>query len=1613
MKYHQPYLLVFFLLCTSVLYGQKKVLPDDATFFGDSVKTLLNNTRNSIAMETGDSFALIWPQLGADLQQKAIKQMLKMESLGLKIRPYQETYCLALANAVQIEAASNDKIADYLNTAEQVIASENHAAIIKFLRFANTLFSKRALYHERSNQLYIGDADYYFEFVAPEIIEEVVEEEPAPAEDEWFDDLDANPDEDDWDTEWEEDDWENYEEQDWEEEPAYDEDQAMIDAMMGPSAMPIVEGAVVHFENITLNFKTPYDSVFLFNTSGDYIIATNTFVGKGGKFDWSITGMPADSVFVTFNEYAFNTTKAELKAEGVKLTYLERVDDQVEGVFEFKSVKHDSINSKYPRFKSYYNTIRLKNLGKGLVYKGGLTLDGNKLKSASVMSDYSYIEAQDQSAKKFRAKSKIFEFQDSTITSERTSLIIYQGNDSIYHPAVRIKYDYKNKYLITQKDKGAYRNTPFSSSFFNVDFTADILRWDLNSDSLDISILQARNIVPSIFESTDHYNYEDYRALEGPVYNFNPLGMAIVYARLNGIDQFYVSELAKHYKKDVRLIKGAMVDLAQKGLVGYDSQSDLITIKPKAFHMYESKLGETDYDNIIISSVTDEKPNATVNFQKRELIIRGIDGFKISDSLNVVIEPDSSQITMLKDRDFTFNGKVFAGNFEYIGRDFTFRYDSFLIYLNEIDSIRFYVKDENSRGGNGRRQVENSLVGVDSTKNDGSVANNLQSSSGTLYINKPNNKSSKVKYLNYPKFDSEKGAIVYFDRKAVLGGVYDKSMYFLVPPFNLDSLGGADASAIAFDGTFVSSGMFPVFEERLSIQKDFSLGFDHQVPPEGYQLYQGEGRFYENLKLNKNGIRGNGRIDFLTSTLESKDFIFYPDSVTGSGSFMEIKEEDYNGITYPQASLNNYKMHWLPKKDSMYVENIDEPLQFYNQTASLDGTAIITGKGVYGSGTLETRGSESISKNITLEHDNFRSRHTQFQLKSDNPDKPALYGDDVRVSFDLNDNYALINPEIEGEAALAFPYAQFKTSITEARWDLNEEKITMSKPDNVPLENSYFYTTREDLDSLSFMATDAEYDIKTLELKVSGIPYIIVADAKITPENNEVLILENAKIGQLLNTTIILDTLNGYHKLTEGVIDIKSRNSFSGYATYQFTNSEGEVTPIKMENFRLEQIANPDARRKENQFSQHTVANGSVTEGQNLLVSPGFYYKGDMILYAHLPTMELDGYVKLDIDEPGYNKWIQYKSSANQTEVAVDYNNAVTEEGRRLEAGLHFSAGDNSLYSTFVTERFNPDDEDFFTPSGVLHFDKIKREFAIEDTAKAAGNKFQGQVYRYNHLNSNVMFEGRAKFLQPKKDMEVISSVIGNGNLNTLEFNLNTMFSINFVPVPTQAFDMMAVDLLDVITNMGAPEGTGDPTQLLYKLADLSGQRAAEEYEARSLQEYTTLAGFTKETSASMVFANIDLKWSVEYKAFYSTGKLGLSNIQRTDINGAFDGFFEVRRNEDGVAALNFFMKASPDSWYFFSYEDNRLLIYSSNNAFNNLISKKSNGSKSKIGDLVFAPADKAETLNFINRFRLQYYGIDEPYELDAAVEETEDTEGFDETKTEEDDGFEDDDDGF
>jgi hypothetical protein len=1582
------YFLALLLLPAAQAFGQRSASANTFASLPDSVKSVLDKTRNADAMRVGADFSSAWGAMTADQQQVVRRQLWTMRKKKLPIKPTITAYL----GAVAAGTADGQKLRSFLTVTDKTLESEPPASIANFFDISRTLFQRHALHYEKTFKLYTSSDDYTFDYVAPAQTFDLNDPNPTASADEQMDTSSQPMDAD---------------------QPIDTSFQVAPPLWMSPPPQPLAEGPVVRFNRVTLTLVTPYDSVFLRNAKGAVSARSNLFIGDAGVFDWTSAGLGPDVVNCDLTAYNFNIRKPEVKADLAKLSYAGKTPGVIPGTFEYKSVaRRDSSLSTYPRFKSFQNDLAIQGIGdQNVKYKGGFSLFGNKVGSANVSNAPATIEIYHNGQKKLTARSSGFQFGDSTIVATRSSVNIPIDEDSITHPAVRFKYYFGKDSLqkvILQKDKGLMKHTPYSATFFNIDVAADVIRWDLFSDSLDLQIDGGRNTVPLIVESFDFYDADDYRLLSGKGFKFHPLALAANYAVRNNVREFYTGDLAQFGRQDPREVKMAMEFLAEKGLVEYYPNSDLVRMKDRAISMYKSFKGDADYDNLKIHSVIDSLPNATLNFNKHYLLVRGVEEFKLSDSLNVRIEPDSGIIKLMKNRDFEFDGTITAGNFEISGKGFRMNYDSFLIKLALIDSINFYVTETNARGQSMKRKVNNSMVPSDSA---GVSAGGLKAGqSGMLYIAKANNKSGKAKSGQFPRLDASSGGVIYFDRPEVLGGVYDRSIYFKADPFAMDSLNNTDKASVSLGGTFNSSNMFPTFQEKLKTQPDKSLGFDHVIPNKGYRLYNSDAKMTGELSMNSRGLRGNGTINYLAASVTANDMVFYPDSVLATGLEAGITARQIGAVAFPDATLTDFEMKWYPKKDQMKIKNVKSPFNFYEGTAQMQGTVTVSKDGVGGAGKLETRGTELISRYMRFNTNNFEASHARLKVKSDDPEKPLLQGTNVKIKFNLEQNYADISPEVAGVAATTFPFAQFKTSIPEMRWDLNEQKISMKRDQNVPLEDSYFYTTRKELDSLHFNAESAEYDLKTQELKVRGIPYIIVADAKITPENNEVLILENARIGTLKNTTIILDTLNGYHRLTHGVVDIISRKEFTGHATYQYVNFLNDTFAIKMTDFRLEPISDVEqtrrsSKRKNSAAKMQTVATGSVGADAKLVLGASMFYKGDMIMYATRPALQLDGYVKLDIKNiKDYNTWIKYDQTGDETDVVIDYNNAISEEGQKLSAGLHVNGNDNNLYITFMSPKKSDDDEDFFVPDGKLSYDTATHEFKIEDMEKAVGNKLSGKLFAYKDESRQVRFEGQVNLFQGSKNFNITASALGQGNLETNEIRMNSFIMMeNAVPLP--AYEIMAKQIAEVIKVEGADEGLGDQTELLYKIADFLGERTVKEFEQKSLQGYVSL-GTYPQLAKPLVFSNVNLKWSEEHKAFYSEGKLGISNILRTDINGAFEGFMEIKKSADGVPIFHVFIKASPEAWYYFGLEDNRLLVQSSNSEFNSIVSRKTNAGKSKIGEVAFVPGSEEETLAFINRFRKDYFDNDVPYSLSEPSSIIKKADTTDEKKKADDDGF-------
>ena len=1651
-------------ICLSVLVlntAHAQRYSDDKTEFRGQAIAKLRSVGTESANKIAFDFQNAWDgQFTSDQQDRAHKIALAMQKKGYKFYPYYYHFFTYLAYSVAQENLQRDQLDKVLEINEQVVHTLSKSQYKDFLFGLNIYFARRYLSLDKNLSVQAPGGSYEFKLLDEYIDLEPDEEEVAEpeevlnedsveliSEDEmpeiiddaggddswgnssWGDNNDSWGNDDSWgdsNDSWGNDSWGDSSDDAWgnsddswgndnswgssgdswesEPEPVAEEPKA-VRPSYAPSVTdyltlkqyqyvhPELEGPVIELIDSRAIIATRYDSLKINSIKGTFMLKDRTLAGSQGSLDWPGRNVKFRGAVVQLKDFHLKKDRSDFWTPNASLQFDQLTGGvEVEGVFEFNSIaRPPHVLSGYPVFTSNKADVSVKLDDDKLSYIGGIQLRGNKLFGKSVSREPGTLKILDGRGNTVVLKSREFVLGDSLVSMNNGTISILHGSDSITHKSVRAKFDITTRELTVLRKNTL---TPYTSSYFDISMNVDLVKWDMEVDSISMEIMNGKDLLPASFESADFFDLIRYRKM-GRALDFHPINAAVYYARKYNLKEFYVAEMAIEYEIDERYAKGAAKILSQYDFADYDQNSGLLKLLPKAFIYYDASAEKVDFDNLMVPSKIKDGSNAYIQLDSGKLNIRGVSRFYLTTDFKIYVEPGDSTVTLLRGRNIEFDGMVHAGDFQYKGAGHEFDYEEFIVNMPQIDSMRLTVPLKDTTSADGSFETA-------------ALKNELTETSGVLHINASNNKSGIVENRRYPYFNSDSEAIVYFDGKEVLGGAYDKSVRFIIPPFEVDSLERKDGESISFEGTFNSGGIFPTFPETLHIQDDRSLGFKHQIPSEGYNLYGTEAKTYEEIRLSNKGMRGYGQIDFLTTTIYSNDFIYYPDSVTTDGTGGVISPGTYKGASYPEAVLGTYDMYWLPRKDSMYLRTVNEPFKFYNSTAELSGEANITTNGVYGGGTMLTRGSKSVSSELTFKEFEYGARHTQFEVLTDDTEKPAMAGDDIRLDFDLTNNTATIRPEKIGVAAISFPYAQMKTSITEAVWDLEDSVVTMTKPPNIDIEDSYFFTTREDLDSLAFNAEKAVYDINTQELNVQGIPYIIVADSKVIPEGNETTILANSVLQEFKNAEIIIDTLNGYHYLDRASIRIISRNKFEGNAYYQQIVGI-DTFDIRFDSFDLEEVpvGEPD-RRGNYEMRLMTVSGGEVMEAQNVVISPGFFYKGSVIMYASKPALELDGYVKLDLSDPEYDYWVQFNRKEGERDVALPFDGAVLETGEIVRAGLHVNVRDE-LYTTFVEPKPNSSDLDFFSASGHLTFIDSIQTYRIENPAKTNGTSYQGYTMMYMDSTKSIVFEGKANFLNPvNTQVQMNASILGVGNKETDEYSADAMISLEFPDAPVNSFDIMANDLVEIIERIGPPPANDISLEMMFKLANLTNDGLTKEYEQASLKDYTPLVSISRELEKQLLITGVKMKWNKDQKAWHNTTKLGISNIYQNDINAKLDGFLEVKRDESGAEIVNLFIQAAPGIWYYLGYTFNQLILYSSNADFNELISSKSNVESSKPGEMILAVGNETETLTFINDFRLNYFGIKEPYNLISPDDVQVEDENFD--TIEEDD---DDDDGF
>ncbi|GAB2720235.1 hypothetical protein GCM10011495_39200 [Hymenobacter frigidus] len=1336
-------------------------------------------------------------------------------------------------------------------------------------------------------------------------------------------------------------------------------------ASFAPSALPYDEylapparGAVIVLKDADLFIATAGDSVFLKKVSGTAVPNTGRFLATSGQLVWSVK---TNLVTAEMAGFDFDMTKPEFTAQPVTLTYPAVLEAPVKGALSYKSVrrKPGAPDTGYPRFISLTNDARIKNLGDNLQYRGGLSMAGGKILSAALDGSLSNLTVSLDGKPKFKATSRAYVLGDSLITANRAAITIYQGaKDSVTHPGTQLKYSKAKQQLKLSREEGLYKNTPYSDSYHQLEIRTEALTWNLRQPTIDFAVLSSKNQQSADFESKEFFTNNRYQQLKG-INRLHPLQMLVGYAQAHeNVKTVNVSNLATDLKTSLPNMRSDMAGLARDGYVAWNPQTGDVTILPKGAHYVAAARDRKDYDHIAIKSLSGSGRNATLNLNTNELLVRGVERFNFSDdSAMVYVKPDSAIIRIQKNRDIKFSGAVVASAMRFKGREFNFNYDGFYIDMAKIDSIVIRSEAKDAKGKPTGKHADFALT------NKGKV------STGRLFLNDPKNKSGRKKKGQYPAFDSKSGANVYFGNQGVLGGVYDSTLVFDIPPFRLDSLNGIGKSSAGFEGTFRSGGIIPDIKTKLTVQEDGSLGFVYDVPKDGFPLYKGKGRVFNKVKVNGRGLQADGTVTYQSGTFTSNSFVFYRDSVVTVGRTGAIAAKKEEGVDIPKMNLPaGYLMNWNVRQDSMYLTTprTGEAIRLYSAadqkaktvTAyNFKGTALLTPKNAGGNGRLEGPQSFIKSPEFTFKSDSYSGRKATLSVKSGEANKPALTANEVAFDYNLKKGFADFKREPGSKASIDLPYSKFKTTLSGGRWDFKKKQVKLRVEPGADSTKSYFYSTNPNQQGLKFKAVTGVYDLAKYQMKVGGVPYIAAADAWITPDSGKVIILANGRIQRFRNAGIVLDSLAKFHKLYNGSVEVLSKVAFAGNALYGFKTARDSVA-LRFTNFSPDQAsmlvgksnANKAARKTKDEFDggsvgasngAATVATANVDANTRFNLTPRIGYRGSVQLNSQRRGFAFDGQVQLQFGKDRNSaEWIAVKDSIDPKNFSLNLTDIKAEDGAPLVTGLFVSDQTNKLYPLYASTVPGPTDVPIFKVDGKLRYDDTKGIYTISRNDLSDVNAYEGAAFSYSDNTNAVTFRGPMSFITPTKDYKMMGSGVGTANPDSARYSVDALLAID-INMPVKAIDIMGAEMAKITKN--SPEAQDGSTNELYKLGQFIGDKGVESYAARRGVADPLIKLSPKLAAHTILLSKVNLRWNEKKHAWHSVGQLGIAGVGKQALNALIDGYLEIRR-ENGTDLVELYLEPEPQSWYYFKYANNLLLAKSQSEGFDAEVGGKAKG---------------------------------------------------------------------
>jgi len=1293
------------------------------------------------------------------------------------------------------------------------------------------------------------------------------------------------------------------------------------------------------------------DSSVIYATKGVFDQQKEKWNGEEGKITWERAALDPNETYAVIQQpYELNTRSAFFKIDSV-LFFNSFFQYPLLGTIEDKILANVTPDkATYPQFSSYDKRLSIENIVDKVDYNGGFRMEGANLQGFGSKSEPALLTFKRDNLPQVVTMSQFYTIKPDAVSTQDAKVIIHLNNDSIVHPSLQLRFKNDTRLLTLIRSNEGLSKSPYFDTYHDLELYFEAFYWNIDDPIIRMGNLFGSTETRAAFISSNFFKKRLYHELTG-MDRINPLYAIRKYARKINDETFGAQGLCDDLRFRLESYMPRLIEMANKGFIDYDISTQTIAVKQKLYDYIAAEAGNIDYDVIMFNSDVADGDNAELNLINFDLVLRGVDQILLSDSQQVAIFPKDGLVNVRKNRDFNLGGVIRSGKFEFYGEEFAFDYDKFQIDLITVDSCRLYVEDFRPEYTS-LRPVKNVIEGI----------------TGTIQIDNPFNKSGlQEEFTEFPILTADKESFVYYDNAKIQNGVYERSeVFYELEPFTLDSLDNFATEQVAFKGRFVSGGIFPELDEQLKIQTDYSLGFVRSTPAAGLPLYGDKAVFKNDIVVNYNGIQGDGQLEYFTATANSEQFTFFPDSTRGvTNSFTNTSVSTGNEI--PEANATEVDLTYLPLADKLSTRVMREPINMFNgQAMAKEGSLDLTPQGMTGKGIVEFSGAELESDSIRFNYQTFDADTSDFRLLALSEANLAFKTNNVNAHIDFENRVGEFKSNDE-ETTVEFPVNDYICFMDEFKWFMDKNDISLETSremasdfvidTELDMSRSNFFSVNKDQDSLNFMSPKAIYDLDSYTITADQIPWIRVADAKITPDSGRVVIRRRAQMDPLEDATILANYITQYHTVQSAEVKINSRFDYQASGEYAYIDENKQERLITLESIGVD-------------TSLQTVGSGKILSIDEFFLSPHFEYQGMVNLKANDKFLTFDGSTRIihDCDQLARN-WMKFNSIIDPTNVLIPVDTMLVDDrGNPVEVGLMAEKDPYIVYGTFLSDKKDETDEGIVTSRGFLKFNKQDQTYEVAGTDKLNQKSLPGN------------------YVSLKKGSCALS---GLGRLNLADdlgqFGLDAMGELNYDPVN----DKVQIDAALALNFFFSDNALDEMLKYLSSVSDLKPvdfTKSRYEYAIRELMglegsdkviSELSLSGTIKkvpdELNKTFFVSDVKLVWDPVMESFISEGTIGIASVGKEQFFRKVPGKFVVEKKASGDV-VHLYLEVNDANWYYFTYKRGVLQTYSGSKEYNAILleekeDKRKQAGQKKEDNYMYMLGSKSKRNIFLDQF--------------------------------------------